>query len=99
MRVAGVTFSILLHAALVISGIVIAPALMSEPPAMTILPVDLLTIADTTNVKTVIEDKPKAAEKAEETADKTAPTPAPAPEANPAEPEPEALPDATKKPE
>jgi outer membrane biosynthesis protein TonB len=77
---------------------VIAPKLMSEPPPMTILPVELLTIADTTNVKPVIDDKPKDAEKADETASKTAPPPAPAAETKPAEPEPEALPDA-KKPE
>jgi outer membrane biosynthesis protein TonB len=98
MRVAGVTLSVVLHAALVLSGIVIAPKLMAEPPQMTILPVELLTIADTTNVAPVVEDKPKDAEQAEETADKAAPAPTPEAKPEPA-PEPEeALPDA-KKPE
>jgi hypothetical protein len=98
MRVAGVTCSIILHAALVLSGIVIVPKLMPEPAPMVILPVDLLTIADTTNVKPVAEEKPKDVEKAEETADKTPPPPpAAAPEAKP-EPVPEVIPDA-KKPE
>jgi hypothetical protein len=96
MRV-GVPFSIALHLALLAGGIVIAPRLMAEPAPMMILPVDLLTIADTTNVKPVAEEKPKDADKAEETADKTTPAPAPAAEAK-AEPLPEPVPD-IKKPE
>jgi outer membrane biosynthesis protein TonB len=77
-------------------GIVVAPRLMAEPAPMVILPIDLLTIADTTNVKPVAEEKPKDADKAEETADKTTPAPAAAPEAKP-EPVPEPVP-AIKKP-
>jgi hypothetical protein len=95
MRVAGVTCSILLHAALVLGGIVVVPKLMPEPEPMVILPVELLTIADTTNVKPVAEEKPKDVEKAEETADQTTPPPPAAPEARP-EPVPEAIPDARK---
>jgi hypothetical protein len=98
MRIAGVTFSIALHVALVLGGIVVVPRLMSEPAPMVVLPVELLTIADTTNVKPVAEETPKDVDKAEETADKTAPAPAAAaPEAKP-EPIPEPVPD-IKKPE
>ena len=94
MRV-GVPFSIALHVALVMGGIVVAPRLMAEPAPMVILPIDLLTIADTTNVKPVAEEKPKDADKAQETADKTTPAPAAAPEAKP-EPVPEPVPDIKK---
>ncbi|MEP7210144.1 MAG: hypothetical protein ABI740_04845 [Alphaproteobacteria bacterium] len=90
MRVAGVTFSVALHIALVLGGIVVVPRLMTEPTPMAILPVELLTIADTTNVKPVAEE-PKKAEEADVTADKATPAPAPAAEAK-AEPVPEPLP-------
>jgi outer membrane biosynthesis protein TonB len=96
MRV-GVPFSIALHIALVMGGIVVAPRLMAEPAPMMILPVELLTIGDTTNVKPVAEEQPKKADEAEATADKAAPAPAPAAEAK-AEPVPEPIPD-IKKPE
>ena len=96
MRV-GVPFSIALHVALLAGGIVVAPRLIAEPAPMMILPVELLTIGDTTNVKPVAEEQPKKADEAEATADKAAPAPAPAAEAK-AEPVPEPIPD-IKKPE
>ncbi len=94
---AGVPFSIALHVALLAGGIVIAPRLVAETAPMMILPVELLTIGDTTNVKPVAEEQPKKADEAEVTADKAAPAPAPAAEAK-AEPVPEPVPD-IKKPE
>jgi outer membrane biosynthesis protein TonB len=94
----GVVFSIAFHVALLAGGIVIAPKLMADEPApMMILPVELLTIADTTNVAPVAEKQPEKTEEADTSADKAAPTPAAAPEEKP-EPVPEPVPVEAKKP-
>ncbi|MBI1359193.1 MAG: hypothetical protein GC155_02795 [Alphaproteobacteria bacterium] len=100
MRV-GVPFSVALHLGLLATGIVVAPRLMAEPAPMMILPVELLTVADVTNVKPVAEEKPKQADEAKDTAEKAEPAPAAEEKPEPApEPEPEIVPDKSpKKPE
>ncbi len=81
MRV-GVPFSLAIHAAIAAAGLVAAPQLAPPPSPMRLLPVELLEIADTTNVAPVYE-QPEAEEPVAEeaTADETAAAaPASAPE-------------------
>ena len=59
MRV-GVPFSIFLHLAFAAAGVVVVPQLPRESTPMVILPVELLTIGDATNVAPVIEEQPDA---------------------------------------
>lgn len=114
MRV-GVPFSVALHLAFAAAGIVVVPQLpQRESTPMVILPVELLTIGDTTNVAPVVEEQPDA-EVAEEAAvepdpAESAPDPAEAepipepeaeiiPEPEPKKPEPEKPKPEPKKPE
>lgn len=87
MRV-GLPFSIALHLGLAAAGMIVIPTMTDiEPTPMVILPVELLEIADSTNVAPIAEaPKPDAAPEQE-----TAPASTPAPAAAP-EPE-EAIPD------
>ncbi len=97
---AGVFASIGLHVGLLLTGLVAAPVMVSQPSEFVILPVELLEIAETTNVAPVVRSDPEA----EITDEPEAPaeeSPAPAPTAAPA-PAPEdaeLLPDPLKKPE
>lgn len=59
MRV-GIPFSVALHLAFAAAGIVVVPQLPRESTPMVILPVELLTIGDTTNVAPVVEEQPEA---------------------------------------
>lgn len=93
----GVVVSIGFHLALLAGGVVVAPRLMAEPAPMMILPVELLTIADTTNVAPVAEKQPETAEEADASVDKAAQASAAAPEEKP-EPLPEPVPAETRKP-
>ncbi|MDZ4761642.1 MAG: hypothetical protein SGJ21_11260 [Alphaproteobacteria bacterium] len=86
---AGVYFSVALHIAIAAAGIVVAPTLAAEPTPMVILPVELLTISDSTNVAPVIDVQPEA--EIEEFAEEMA-EPEPAPAAAPAEEAPEIIP-------
>lgn len=52
---AGVPFSVALHLGIAAAGMIVAPSLVSEPAPMVILPVELLEIADSTNVAPVAE--------------------------------------------
>lgn len=92
MRI-GVPFSIVLHVGLAAAGMVVAPSMLRDSTPMMILPVELLTIAEVTNVMA-------AAEIASEEAAEAAARPAPAPDAAP-EPEeaPEIVPEAIPEPE
>jgi len=98
MRV-GVFASIGLHAGLLLTGLIAAPVMISQPSEMVILPVELLEIAETTNVAPVVTADPEAeiSEEPEapmEEAPQPAPTPAEAPEAKA-----EIIPDSVAKPE
>lgn len=96
---AGVFASIAIHAGLLLSGLAAAPVMMSRPTEMVILPVELLEIAETTNVAPVIKADPEAdiSEEPEAPAE-DAPQPAAAPSEAP-EPEAEIIPDPVRKPE
>jgi outer membrane biosynthesis protein TonB len=64
MRFGGV-LSIAFHVGLVAAGMIVGPALVSEPEEMLILPVELLEVSDSTNVAPVTEDAKEAEEPAE----------------------------------
>ncbi len=100
MRV-GIPFSVVLHLAVAAGGFVIVPQLPRESSPMVILPVELLTIGETTNVAPVVEAQPEA-EIAEEASAEPEPAesqPDPA-EAEPIpEPEAEIIPEPEPEPE
>lgn len=97
MRV-GVPFSVALHLALAAAGVIVVPQLpQRESSPMVVLPVELLTIGDTTNVIPVVEEQPEAPV-AEEASAEAEPEPAPA-EAETAEAEPIPEPEAEIIPE
>jgi outer membrane biosynthesis protein TonB len=97
---AGLPVSVLLHLGLVATGFAIAPAMVSQPSEMVILPVELLEIAETTNVVPIEAAEPDAevAEETEAPAPEESAAPAPEPEAAPEEAA-EIIPDPVKKPE
>ena len=66
MRTGGTIVSLLIHACLFITGIIVVPKLTAPPTPMVILPVELLTLSDTTNVAAVAEKTPKDTPKAED---------------------------------
>jgi outer membrane biosynthesis protein TonB len=77
----GAPLSVVLHIAVAAAGFTIAPSVTQAPTPMTILPVDLLAISDTTNVAPAIEEVAEELEAPAETAAETmAPKPAPEPE-------------------
>ncbi|HVY88331.1 MAG TPA: hypothetical protein VG942_05645 [Hyphomonadaceae bacterium] len=65
MRIGGI-LSVAVHVAFVAAGMVVAPALKSDPAPMIVIPLDLVTISDSTNIAPVSE-KAKEDDKAEET--------------------------------
>ncbi len=77
MRI-GVPLSIGLHIGAVAAGLVAAPVMLRESTPMMILPVELLTIADVTNVMAAAEKEAPTEE--DPAAAEPAPAPAPAPE-------------------
>ncbi len=85
----GLPISIALHAALVAAGITIAPTVQRESTPMIILPVELLSIAETTNVAPVIEEQPEA----EPVEEEAAAEPEPEEASSESAPEPEAVPE------
>jgi outer membrane biosynthesis protein TonB len=102
MRTGGPILSLLIHAAIFAAGIIVVPHLTAPPTPMVILPVELLSISDSTNVAPVAEKAPKDAAKAEDPTVKanaeTAPKPQdekpesiapPAPTEKPKAPDPE----------
>lgn len=108
---AGLPVSVAFHIALAFAGVAIAPYAVSPPPSeMMLLPVELLTIAETTNVKPTVADEakapdPKATELKVEDAPKEAsekpkaeaPSPAAAPTPQQPEKAPEVIPDPNAK--
>jgi hypothetical protein len=106
-------YSAVIHAALLVATVVALPTPKLDPVQLKVLPVELLTVADVTNLKRQAKeeaDKPKPVEtpkpKPEPEKPKPTPTPpAPTAEPEPAPPEPEAKPEpvpdkkAEKKPE
>src|SRR5215468_887221 len=93
MRVGGL-LSVAFHVAAVAAGMIVAPALKSDPTPMIIIPLDLVTISDTTNIAPVSE-KAKEDDKAQESNQPVAPQAAAAPP--PPKPE-EFVPDAATPP-
>jgi outer membrane biosynthesis protein TonB len=88
MRAGSFLLSLGVHLGLALAGVIVIPQLSrAEPTPMVILPVELLTIDETTNVAPVAE-KPKPDEK---TQDETAPAETASAGAKP-EPEPEVMP-------
>jgi outer membrane biosynthesis protein TonB len=93
MRI-GTFLSIAAHAAAVTAGMVAGPVMLRESTPMMILPVELLTIADMTNVMAAAEEE---AITEEELTAQAAPAPAPAP-APEAEAAPEIVPETVPAP-